>query len=152
MLNSNLKWMVVIIPIYFCLGKMGELIMGPYSTDFATPWSSMIHVTLTGFGRFNSGDGVMDKGDEALLYYSILYFIAIFWTFNMYLAFGLKIYYENMLMQGFHTPTLKGGGKHFVLSNFFSFHNQNFYHRPGEVYIFLCPRENLEEIGWHRRS
>lgn len=151
-MNWNLKWMVVITPMYFCLGRMGEIIMGAYSTDFATGTTSIIHVLLTGFGRFDAGDAVMDKEDLALLYYAILYFIAIFWTFNMYLAFGLKIYYESMLTVGFHSPTLKAGGKNFVLSNFFSFHNQNFYYRPGEVYIFLCPRQNLEEIGWHRGS
>jgi hypothetical protein len=138
--------------MYFLLGKMGQMIMGAYSTDFMTGYSSIIHVTLTGFGRFDAGDAVMDTQDLALFYYSILYFIAIFWTFNMYVAFGLKIYYESTLTVGFHSPTMKSGGKNFFLSTFFLLHNQNFYHRHGEVYIFLCPRKNLEEIGWHRRS
>jgi hypothetical protein len=97
--------------------------MGAYSTDFRTGMTSIIHVTLTGFGRFDAGDAVMDKQDLALFYYGILYFIAIFWTFNMYVAFGLKIYYESILTIGFHSPSLKIGGKNFFLSNFFSFHN-----------------------------
>ena len=143
MLVINLKWLLVMLPVYWGLAKMGQSIIGAFSEDWHSGLTSMLAVTLSSFGRFYPGKSVVDSTNITLFFYSMLYFIALFWSFSMYMSFGLKIYYTSQKKIGYHAPTLTTGGKGSLLSNFFLGLVKNFSVRNVEVYIFLCPETTL---------
>lgn len=106
-LKLNLKWMLLMFPMYFVLSAMGRLCLGAFVEDFGKQHTSFINVVLTSLGRMTVGESLKHRHSLVIMYYSFQYIIGVFFTFNMYLAFGQKTYYEGCKQEGYFKPVLK---------------------------------------------
>lgn len=103
----NMKWMFLMLPMYFILSSMGQLVLGKYVEDFGKKHTAFINVVQTSQGRMQVGNSINQDHQIVITYYFIQYVIGVFFTFNMYLAFGQRSYYDLIKKEGYHKEVIK---------------------------------------------
>lgn len=122
---KNIKYLLLVIPVFIGMALVGSMVLGPYDSNYAAFDKAMMSVMLFTIGQIEPGEILHYDSSTALIFMIIFFFLSVFLSFTIFIGFSLQSYFSIMSSKGYYTP---------------SWDNSNFKHFPRFVFFFLPKR------------